>query len=130
VSVEIQEVDTDVTFYYERIRIGDLLDHFDLDELKGSKLKGQPDETLLHAFARSKGFLLDSTGNRTSYFKDEDNISPVGGSVICIIDVDGIDYVGISWCSLSDTFNYKIGRSIAYGRALKKLESAIVAVEH
>ncbi|MBC8436783.1 hypothetical protein H8D85_00505 [bacterium] len=37
----------------------------------------------------------------------------------CTINVDGVEAIGTSHCSPKDEFNKKIGRTIAYGRAMK-----------
>lgn len=47
-----------------------------------------------------------------------------GGMTACTITVNGEDFVGEAVCSFSDNFNYKIGRAIAHGRALKLVEEA------
>lgn len=53
-------------------------------------------------------------------------IDPRGGKTICLIEND--DYVvvarGEAYCSDLDNFCYRIGRDIAFGRALKALHHA------
>lgn len=50
---------------------------------------------------------------------------PKGGKTICniVLENEGqsIVFTAQSVCSMNDTFNYKIGRDIAYGRAQKSL---------
>ncbi len=48
------------------------------------------------------------------------NPSGKGGMTICCIVLsNGDEYVGYARCNLADNFNYKLGRRIALGRALK-----------
>jgi hypothetical protein len=120
------------SFYYERIKTSDLLESLDLqfsDQLKGKKLTGSPSLTLLKPYVRGKGF-LNLTEEKTIFIKELNNVFGKGGTVVCIIEDDNEQqYIGTANCSLSDHFNYTIGRNIAYGRAKKKLankESNIV----
>jgi len=47
--------------------------------------------------------------------------STKGGKTEChLVLEDDSEIVGIAECSLQDNFNYKIGRQIAFGRAVKK----------
>lgn len=61
------------------------------------------------------------------YYRDKDKMKPneKGGKTICYIrDPNGNNIaVGEATCSMSDNFCYRIGREIALGRALKKLEN-------
>lgn len=44
-----------------------------------------------------------------------------GGETEChLVLQDNSEIIGIAECSLKDNFNYKIGRAISYGRAMKK----------
>ena len=44
-----------------------------------------------------------------------------GGMVVCCLWKDGEVFAeGYSLCSMADNFNYRVGREIAYGRALAK----------
>lgn len=60
------------------------------------------------------------------YYRGDNSWLPYerGGQTVCTLsDKDG--YVlarGISTCSMSDNFDYGIGRKIAFGRAMAKLE--------
>lgn len=52
-------------------------------------------------------------------------ISPFGGRTVCMITLaDGKEIHGVAECSRKDGYNKKIGRDIALGRALKRLEAA------
>lgn len=54
------------------------------------------------------------------------NVNPRGGMVICqLMWGDAIFVEGKAICSMSDNFNYKIGREMAYGRALKKAQARL-----
>ena len=51
----------------------------------------------------------------------EFEVMPYGGVTEChLVLEDNSEIVGISECSMQDNFNYKIGRQIAFGRAVKK----------
>lgn len=56
-----------------------------------------------------------------------------GGLTEChLILTNSQDIVGIAECSLKDNFNYRLGRAIAYGRAMKKyiaLQKAHISAE-
>lgn len=56
------------------------------------------------------------------YIRSCPNFRPLerGGITICILEIDGKTYKGVAKCSFSDQFNYKIGRDIATGRALRE----------
>ena len=51
----------------------------------------------------------------------EFEVMPYGGVTEChLVLEDDSEIVATSECSLQDNFNYKIGRQIAFGRAVKK----------
>lgn len=65
---------------------------------------------------------VQGTNNIKRYFRGRSEWEPStkGGHTICIIvGENNKEYAGFSVCSDKDTFNYKVGREIAFGRALK-----------
>lgn len=59
------------------------------------------------------------------YSRGKTNWTPAcqGGLTACtILDENGNEFHAKSECSLKDNFVYAIGRKIAYGRALKKMQ--------
>lgn len=90
--------------YYEHFRV------MVWQKPSANKRKGRPYLSMLERFRRG----------RTKWLPYER-----GGHTVCTIrdDEDNkILGVGAATCSMSDNFNYKIGRDIARGRAEKKLE--------
>jgi hypothetical protein len=77
--------------------------------------RGKPSKYDVSPYSRSAGWIS------TDIF-EEDNIKPLerGGMTFCeIVDDEGIVIAnGISRCSFSDNFNYRMGRNIAGGRAM------------
>ena len=61
------------------------------------------------------------------YIKSKPNFepSPKGGGVVCRIWTDDQHLLaeGIAECSMSDNFNYRVGREIALGRAEVQIET-------
>lgn len=93
---------------------------------------GPPPQNLLVRYSRRDGFVFSSWGNEkvdraVSRERGKVNIRPHhnGGATLCqLYDEETGELVsrGQSVCSLSDPFNYKLGRQIALGRALANLE--------
>jgi hypothetical protein len=83
-------------------------------------LKGQPNDSLLMIHNRKEGFVKISDGTTTT---EKEPVFNRGGSVFCHIvdEKTGKESVGVSYCSFSDNFDYRKGKQIAYGRALKTL---------
>jgi len=44
-----------------------------------------------------------------------------GGAVYCIVEDEFIKLITVAYCSMSDNFCYKIGKDIAYNRAMNQL---------
>jgi len=102
-----------VTFFYGRVKLSEV------KKLKNYKdLKGTPDHTLINAYVKGNGFL--SFNNQTPVLKKEE-VYNKGGAVTCVIEDNGKRVIATAYCSFSDNFNYKRGRDIALGRALKRL---------
>lgn len=82
------------------------------DELSGRK--GRPPGRLVYRYRHKFGFEIS-----------DDPPLEFGGVTICdIVDENGREFSADAWCSLSDQFQYKIGRAIALGRALKRMEES------
>ena len=61
--------------------------------------------------------------NWFSYPKFDVKPSPKGGKTECVLILDsGEEITGVAYCSMKDNFNYKRGREIAYGRAMKQYQ--------
>ena len=84
--------------------------------------KGKPKTSFLHPYLRG-----EDKGVRwgTSEHLDLGCPYPRGGKVTCNILDEGNRRMafGTALCSMSDNFCYKTGRDIAYGRAMKALET-------
>lgn len=53
----------------------------------------------------------------------------MGGLTECHLVLENeIEIVGIAECSLKDNFVYALGRTIAYGRAMKQYQDSLTAV--
>ena len=90
-------------------------EYFRIPEVFDTPKKGTPTSRDLIRYFRGDGF-------EEPYVKDVSPLSK-GGRVYCSIGEEtGIGAFGISNCSFSDNFCYKIGREIALGRAKKQLE--------
>lgn len=80
-------------------------------------------------------YRYDDSGQLRRYLRSKSNDfepSPFGGqTVVEIVDSDGKELlaVGQSHCSQLDQFNYKLGRKIAFGRALKILKEGMPQVD-
>lgn len=69
-------------------------------------------------------YRYDGEGELRRYLRSKPNDfepSPFGGeTVVEIVDQrTGVSATGIAFCSTKDQFNYKMGRKIAFGRAMK-----------
>jgi len=96
-----------------------VITHYRVPEGK-TKRKGRPSPFRLHYYQRGEGFTESS---------QLDGTTPAarGGLTTCeFVSDDGkLLAQGAGICSFSDNFNYRTGRLIAEGRALKKLGSEI-----
>lgn len=83
-------------------------------------LRGKPKINDVHAYSRKIGFLDRALQDL------ECKPLPRGGLTVCTIFLDDEDRTvsGDAYCSLADNFNYRIGRRISYGRAMKELEAS------
>lgn len=95
--------------------------HFRVPRLNTVKnlRRGSPNEKYLIPYSRGDGWVAKSSGMGGNTW---DNIRPLerGGKTLCeMVDEDGKVIVsGVSVCSFSDHFNYRMGRRIAFGRAM------------
>ena len=74
--------------------------------------KGKPPLIILSAYNRKRGKFINP------YEREYCKPASRGGMTECVIyDESGNRYEGTAYCSLSDNFNYKVGREIAFQRA-------------
>ena len=67
-------------------------------------------------------YRCDLLGVLRRYYRSNTNWTPVsrGGMTICTISVGGKEFQGIAKCNHYDAFCYRLGRTIALGRARKE----------
>lgn len=75
--------------------------------------KGAPNYMALAAYSRGDGFVNDHLSEVKPY--------PRGGLTICTVEKGGVGGTGDATCSMSDSFCYRVGRAIAFGRAILNL---------
>jgi len=75
-------------------------------------------------------YRYDQHGELRRYYRSNTNWTPApcGGMTICTISVGGYEFQGIAKCNHFDAFRYRLGRTIALGRARKE-ESEWCVVE-
>lgn len=70
-----------------------------------SLLKGIPDENILSEYSKK--------------LKQYEPHTKGGKTVVIVVDEDGNEYKGVSYCSMVDAFNYSKGRKLATKRAVE-----------
>jgi hypothetical protein len=72
--------------------------------------------------------LFDISYNR--YVNIEtDEVSPKGGQTVCAMKIDGLEYIGLAFCSRKDNFCKKSGRKIAMLRAFSGYWSYVKSIK-
>lgn len=104
---------------YQHERIPRLVE--DMCRVMGTRRKGPPRESYLFPYSPRYGFFNVDADTLISPRSKEP--SHHGGRTVAIVydRNDEVIATGVATCSMSDRFNYKIGRQIALGRALSKL---------
>lgn len=107
---------------YQHERVPRLLYNIHLHKT-GSRPKGPPRELYLFPYSPRYGFFninVDEDTLTNLLYKEP---SHYGGRTVAIVydRNDEVVATGVATCSLSDRFSYKIGRQVALGRALAKL---------
>ena len=88
-------------------------DHYRVPSHRAESKKGKPKR--YYWYKRGRGF------ENPALITDP---HPKGGRIECYLYKDDVMIsTGTAVCSMSDNFCYRIGREIALGRALKKLEN-------
>lgn len=105
--------------YFQHYRIPEM--YLDKDFLRtvDALHRAKPTPQLLFRYSPHHSEFIDG-----GFFPSDCTPAVRGGMTRCIlVDEDGSEYVGTATCSLHDNFCYRIGREIAYGRAMAKVEA-------
>ena len=93
--------------------------------------KGRPPESVLLPFSQKRGWVEIEKGEMT-FIKVQpgDEPQPHGGKTECIFYASGditcqTVATGVALCSMSDVFEYKVGRVKSFGRAVSALHDAL-----
>lgn len=89
----------------------------DFNSLK--KRKGKPPEHLLKQYVRGKGFIVRNKETGEIEYSRETPATR-GGLIICKEEINNRVLIGEASCSLQDSFNYRLGKTIALGRTLSQ----------